>query len=95
MPVEEIYTNPPPKPADVPLRIYSNPICPYVQRIKLIAAAKQIPHDVVEIHLRQKPTWFVEEINPTTGQVPVIEHGGHLIRESPIAFGKFSLSWMF
>ena len=58
--------------------------------MRLILAAKQIPHEVVEVHLKQKPTWFVEEINPSGKAVPVIEHEGHLIRESLVAFGKFS-----
>ena len=31
MPQNNIYTEPPPLAADVPLRIYSNPICPFVQ----------------------------------------------------------------
>ena len=31
MPQIDVYTEPPPKPADIPLRIYSNPICPFAQ----------------------------------------------------------------
>ena len=31
MAVELAFVRPPSKPADVPLRIYSNPICPYAE----------------------------------------------------------------
>ena len=27
----DVYTEPAPKPADIPVRIYSNPICPFAQ----------------------------------------------------------------
>ena len=31
MPQNDVYTEPPPKPADVLLRIYSSPTCPFAQ----------------------------------------------------------------
>ncbi len=31
MAVEEVYVRPPPKADNIPLRIYSNPICPYAE----------------------------------------------------------------
>lgn len=55
--------------------------------MRLIVAAKKIPNEEINIHLKQKPEWFVSKINPF-GQVPVIEHEGHLIRESTVAFGR-------
>ena len=61
-----------------------------LQRVRLIAAAKNIPTEEINIHLKVKPDWFVSEINPY-GKVPVIEHEGKLIRESLIAFGKYLL----
>jgi glutathione S-transferase len=86
MPLTTLHTDQPPaKTSDVPLRVYSNPICPFAQRVRLIAAAKSIPNEEVNIHLKLKPEWFPSQINPH-GQVPVIEHNGHLIRESRIAF---------
>lgn len=39
--------------------------------------------------LKEKPEWFLKEINPF-GLVPVIEHNGHIIRESSISFGKYN-----
>lgn len=59
-----------------------------MQRVRLIVAAKKIPNEEINIHLKQKPEWFLSKINPF-GLVPVIEHEGHLIRESAIAFGMF------
>ena len=61
-----------------------------LQRVRLIAAAKNIPTEEINIHLKVKPDWFVPKINPY-GKVPVIEHEGKLIRESLIAFGKYLL----
>ena len=40
MPVEEVQAKPPAKPDDVPLRIYSNPICPYAQ----VCGTKDLPY---------------------------------------------------
>ena len=61
-----------------------------LQRVRLIVAAKNIPTEEINIHLKVKPDWFVQKINPY-GKVPVIEHEGKLIRESLIAFGKYLL----
>jgi glutathione S-transferase len=82
----ELATDRPPvKPADTPLRIYSNPVCPFAQRAILAAAYTGVKHEVVFVHLKDKPQWFVDEINPF-GKTPVIEHDGHLIRESLVTF---------
>ena len=61
-----------------------------LQRVRLIVAAKNIPAEEINVHLKVKPDWFVPKINPY-GKVPVIEHEGKLIRESLIAFGKYLL----
>ena len=52
----------------------------------MVAAFKGVKHEVIEVHLKKKPRWFLEEINPF-GLVPVIEHNKHIIRESAITFG--------
>ena len=64
-----------------------------LQRVRLLVAAKKIPNEEVNIHLKEKPEWFVSQINPH-GLVPVIEHNGHLIRESRIAFGVYWYRWI-
>ena len=58
-----------------------------MQRTRLIACAKGVPTEIINIHLKVKPDWFVKKINPH-GKVPVIEHEGHIIRESLINFGE-------
>ena len=65
--------------------IFSFPFC--LQRARLAAYAKGVPFEVINVHLKVKPDWYVEKINPY-GKVPVIEHEGHIIRESLISFGK-------
>ena len=57
--------------------------------MRLIAAAKKVKTQEVNIHLKVKPDWYLEKINPE-GKVPTIEHNGHLIRESLIAFGELN-----
>ena len=52
-----------------------------------MAAAKGIKTEEIDIHLKLMPNWYKEKINPV-GKVPTIEHNGHLIRESLIAFGE-------
>ena len=53
----------------------------------MIAAFKSVKHEVIEVHLKNKPNWFLKDINPF-GLVPVIEHNDHIIRESAVTFGK-------
>lgn len=59
-----------------------------MQRVRLIAAAKNIRTEEINVHLKVKPEWFLTKIS-SYGQVPVIEHEGRVIRESIIAFGEF------
>ena len=62
--------------------------------MRLIAAAKNIRTEEINIHLKVKPEWYLAKINPY-GQVPTIEHEGKLIRESAIAFGEYLLAIIF
>ena len=55
--------------------------CPYAQRTILTLLAKNIPFDVVNINLRSKPEWFLEQ---TWGTVSVVRHRGKFIMESLI-----------
>lgn len=53
------------------VRIYNMRFCPYAQRSILVALAKEIPLDVVNVNLKQKPEWLFDK-NPE-GKVPTIE----------------------
>jgi len=70
----------PPKLANGKVRIYNMRFCPYAQRALLGLRLKQIPFEVVNINLVQKPEWYFEK-NPL-GKVPTIEHDGKIIYES-------------
>ena len=50
-------------------------------------ADKGIKSEEINIHLKVKPDWYLEKVN-SSGKVPTIEHNGHYIPESLIAFGK-------
>lgn len=52
------------------IKVISFTICPFVQRITALLAAKEIPFEVEYISLRDKPDWFLK-ISPN-GQVPVL-----------------------
>lgn len=57
--------------------------CPYAQRAVLVAIAKGIPHDIVNVHLKDKPEFLLER-NPL-GKVPTIEmKDGSILYESLI-----------
>ena len=63
------------------VKIVSFKICPFVQRITAMLAARNIDHGVEYISLRDKPQWFLD-ISPN-GQVPVmITESGDALFES-------------
>lgn len=68
--------------ADGKLRLYSMRFCPYAQRVHLVLFAKNIPHDTVNINLKNKPEWFLEKF--PLGKVPSIVIGGENLYESLI-----------
>jgi len=72
-------TEPPKK--DDKIRVYSMRYCPYAQRALLGLHLRQIPFEVVNINLIDKPEWFLEKKNPL-GKVPTIEHDGKIVYES-------------
>ena len=60
----------------------------YLQRARLVLAAKGINYECVNINLKDKPDWFFD-LNPV-GKVPVIEQpDGAVIYESPICCGRY------
>jgi len=71
-------TCPPAKPGV--LRCYSMRFCPYAQRTRLVLVAKNVKHDIVNVHLKQKPEWLFEK-NPL-GKVPALEQDGKMLYES-------------
>ena len=65
------------------LRIYSMVFCPYAQRVRLVAAAKNIEYETVNVTLKKKPEWYLK-VNPL-GQVPFLQYSdGRTLAESLI-----------
>lgn len=52
------------------IKLISANICPFVQRVAALLAAKKTPYRIEFIHLAHKPQWFLE-LSPN-GQVPVL-----------------------
>nr|CAD7392533.1 unnamed protein product [Timema cristinae] len=69
---------PPLEPGKV--RLYGFSYSPYVQRVHMVLIAKNIPHDVKSIDLKNKPDWFLK-LNPA-GKVPVLDTGDKVLTES-------------
>lgn len=81
---------------DGSLRLYSMRFCPFAERTRLVLAHHNIPHEVVNVDLFNKPDWFLAK-NPL-GAVPVLEQGTSIVYESGICnefldevYGKQSL----
>lgn len=64
------------------LRVYGNRFCPFTYRIRLVLAAKDIPYEIINIDLRNKPEWYLVK-NPE-GKVPLMEFDNHVLHESLI-----------
>ncbi|WDE02639.1 glutathione S-transferase family protein [Thalassomonas actiniarum] len=63
------------------IKIISFTICPFVQRVTALLAAKKVPYEIDFISLKDKPRWFLD-LSPT-GQVPVlVTESGEALFES-------------
>lgn len=62
------------------MRCYSMKYCPYAQRARIILELKKVKHEIVNIHLRQKPEWLFEK--SPLGKVPSLELDGQALIES-------------
>jgi glutathione S-transferase len=65
------------------LTLYDAARCPYCARVRILLAEKEIPYEVHEIDLSDRPAWLYEK-NPL-GKVPVLEEdGGFVLPESHV-----------
>ncbi|XP_072044775.1 glutathione S-transferase omega-1-like [Amphiura filiformis] len=62
--------------------MYSMRFCPFAERARLVLQAKNIPYELVNVYLWDKPEWFADK-NPNT-VVPVLEQDGKIVYESLI-----------
>ena len=62
---------------------YTNPKCPYAQRVWIVLEEKEVKYQTVEVALYGsggKPSWFMA-LNPK-GEVPVLKHGETVVVDS-------------
>ena len=64
------------------MTLYDAARCPYCARVRIVLAEKGVPHETVEIDLRDRPAWLYE-LNPA-GKVPVLEEDGWVLPESAV-----------
>ncbi|CAD5115956.1 DgyrCDS4886 [Dimorphilus gyrociliatus] len=64
------------------VRFYNMRYCPFAKRTRMVLWHKKIPHDVININLKDKPDWFFDK-NPF-GTVPAIERDNDIIFESAV-----------
>jgi glutathione S-transferase len=68
------------------ITLYDAARCPFCARVRIVLAEKDVPYEVVEIDLRDRPAWLYEK-NPA-GKVPVLEEDGWVLPESAV-IGEF------
>lgn len=64
------------------LKLYGANICPFVHRVRLSLAEKDLSHEYVKLDLASKPDWYYDVL--PTGKVPLLEHAGSRIWESAV-----------
>jgi glutathione S-transferase len=64
------------------ITVYDAARCPYCARVRIVLAEKEVPHEAVEIDLRDRPSWIYDK-NPT-GRVPVLEEDTLVLPESEV-----------
>lgn len=64
----------------LPITLVSHALCPYVQRIAIALAEKDVPHKRITVDLAQKPDWFLAL--SSLGRTPVLKVGDAALFES-------------
>lgn len=65
------------------IKLYSARACPFAHRTRLVLSHKELPFELVEIDLQNKPAWFSAKLSGY-GKVPALEHDGRHVWESAI-----------
>ncbi len=64
------------------IELFSARVCPFAHRSRLALMEKNLPFELIEIDLNDKPAWYAE-VHPG-GAVPALRQGDFLLRESLI-----------
>nr|VWO99216.1 N/A [Ganoderma boninense] len=62
--------------SDKRITVYSAVVSPYAHRVILALEEANIPYDMIELDLADKPAWFKEKVYPTLAEVPYLVYGG-------------------
>jgi glutathione S-transferase len=65
------------------IKLFSARACPFAHRTRLVLSHKQLPFELVEVDLKNKPAWFDAKLSGY-GKVPAIEHNGQHLWESAV-----------
>ncbi|KAK9366940.1 thioredoxin-like protein [Lipomyces kononenkoae] len=66
-----------------PITLYGCVICPWAARTWIALVQANVEFEYVEIDLKNKPEWFLKEVNPG-GKVPTLKYGDDIIIESAV-----------
>ncbi|KAK9462298.1 thioredoxin-like protein [Lipomyces oligophaga] len=66
-----------------PITLYCCNICPWAARTWIALTQANVEYEYVEIDLKNKPEWFLRDVNPG-GKVPTLKYGEDLIIESAV-----------
>ncbi|KAK9377232.1 thioredoxin-like protein [Lipomyces chichibuensis] len=66
-----------------PIKLYGCVICPWAARTWIVLTQANVEFEYIEIDLKNKPEWFLKEVNPG-GKVPTLKYGDDIIIESAI-----------
>ncbi|XP_003746278.1 glutathione S-transferase omega-1 [Galendromus occidentalis] len=62
------------------IRLYCHRFCPFSHRAVLVAFHKNIPVEICNINVKDKPDWYLKK--SPSGKVPLLEKDGRVLSES-------------
>lgn len=82
-------SNGPIEPTPHPMKLYSSARCPFCEKVRIAAALKRVPVEIVEIDLENLPAWYEKDVNPR-GTVPALAlEDGKVVQESNLIAAYF------
>jgi len=66
-----------------PIKFYCSIVCPWAARTWIALVQANVEFEYIEINLKDKPDWFLRDVNPG-GKVPTLKYGDDILIESAI-----------